>query len=191
VVYARGYGFRDLTKREPVDPNTIFRFGSVSKQFTAAALLMLQQDGKLSLAEPLATWFPRVTSASDVRLEDVLSQVSGYRDYYPLDYVDLEMSRPASEASIAKEYGRLPLTAEPRTRWEYSNTNYLFAGLVAERVSGSSLGTLLALRIFAPLGMTRTLYDEPYRPTVFTHGKRTAVLFATPAGKISELFLVF
>jgi len=163
IAYVRAYGVRDLASRAPVDTGTIFRFGSVSKQFTAAALLMLAREGKLSLDDPLAKWFPSVTSARDVRIADLLAQVSGYRDYYPLDYCDREMSLPATMAEIVREYGAFPLTANPRTRFEYSNTNYLFAGLVAERVSGEHLRELLERRIFRPLGMTHTFYDEPYR----------------------------
>jgi D-alanyl-D-alanine carboxypeptidase len=163
VVYAKGYGFKNLTTRAPVDPQSIFRYGSVTKEFTAAEMVLLQRDGKLSLSDPISRWLPAATDAADVRIVDLLNMVSGYRDYYPLDYVDLEMARPASMAAIAREYEAFPLTAPPRRRPEYSNTNYLFAGLIAERVTGQSIGDLLHDCLLVPAGMTLAFYDEPQR----------------------------
>jgi CubicO group peptidase (beta-lactamase class C family) len=163
IVYAKGYGFKNLTTRAPVDPQSIFRYGSVTKEFTAAEMVLLQRDGKLSLSDPISRWFPAATDASDVRIVDLLNMASGYRDYYPLDYVDLEMARPASMAAIAREYEAFPLTAPPRRRYEYSNTNYLFAGLIAERVTGRSIADLLRDRLLVPAGMTHAFYDEPQR----------------------------
>ncbi len=128
VVYAEGYGFKNLATRALVDPQSVFRYGSVTKEFTAAEMVLLQRARKLSLSDPVARWPPAATDAANVRIVDLLSMESGYRDYYPLDYVDLEMARPTSMPAIAREYGAFPLTAPPRTRVEYSNTNYLFAG---------------------------------------------------------------
>jgi D-alanyl-D-alanine carboxypeptidase len=85
--------------------------------------------------------------------------VSGYRDYYPLDYVDREMSRPTSAEHIMQEYATTPLDFDPGTRWSYSNTGYTILGRVLERVGGKSLGALLEERIFRPLGMNQTLYE--------------------------------
>jgi D-alanyl-D-alanine carboxypeptidase len=164
VVYATGYGFNNLATRAPVEPRSVFRYGSVTKEFTAAEMVLLQRSGKLSLSDPISRWLPAATDASDVRIVDLLSMVSGYRDYYPLDYVDLEMARPASMAAIAREYERFPLTAPPRRRYEYSNTNYLFAGLIAERVTGRSIGDLLSNDLLRLAGMTHAFYDEPWRP---------------------------
>jgi D-alanyl-D-alanine carboxypeptidase len=163
IVYLKGYGYKDLATHAPVDPRTIFRFGSVSKMFTACVLLQLQQEGKLSLEAPVSDWFPWAPRARDVRVVDLLSQVSGYEDYYPLDYVDSEMSRRTTVDAIAREYGSRPLTAPPRTRWEYSNTNYTLAGLIAQKVTGVKFDRLLQKRIFGPFGMTNTFFDEPMR----------------------------
>ncbi len=164
IVYARGYGFRNLAAKKPVDANTVFRWGSVSKQFVAGAALMLAGEAKLSLDDPVARWFPAFTGARTIALRDLLNQVSGYKDYYPLDYVDLEMSRPTTTSAVLDEYAKAPLTAPPRTRWEYSNTNYTIAGAIVQRASGERLSRYYAKHIFAPLGMTRSWYDEPYRP---------------------------
>jgi CubicO group peptidase (beta-lactamase class C family) len=163
IVYARGYGFRDLALHTPVDASTIFRFGSVSKQFAAVQTLMLVKAGRLSLSDPVATWYPNLTGAREIRLADILNQVTGYPDYYPLDYVDAEMSRPTSPDAIIREYATQALTAPPRSRWEYSNTNYTLVGRILERASGLPLGELYQRSIFGPLGMTRTFFDEPMR----------------------------
>jgi D-alanyl-D-alanine carboxypeptidase len=163
LVYARGYGFRDLASRAPVDTNTVFRWGSVSKQFAAVSVLMLAAQGKLALDDTISQWFPAFTSARSVTIRDLLNQVSGYRDYYPLDYVDREMSLPTTVDAILREYAEAPLTSPPRTRWEYSNTNFTLIGAIVERASRISLSTFYRERIFGPLEMTRTDYDDPYK----------------------------
>lgn len=163
VVYARGYGYRDLASHARVDANTVFRWGSVSKQFAAASVLMLAAEGKLSLDDTIARWFPQFTHARSIRFRDLLNQVSGYRDYYPLDYVDIEMSHPTTMAAILREYAEAPLDAPERTRREYSNTNFTLVGAIIERASGMSLAQFYRRHIFDPLQMTRTDYDEPWK----------------------------
>src|SRR5258705_11076833 len=92
IVFARGYGTADLATRRPVTASTMFAVGSVTKQFTCSALLMLQEEGKLSLSDPVSKYFPQLTRAADITLLDLGGHVSGYRDYYPLDYVNHEMA---------------------------------------------------------------------------------------------------
>lgn len=165
IVYAKGYGVRDLTSRVPVDVGTVFRFGSITKQLVAAAALSLAEQGRLSLSDALSKWFPRLPHGQDIRLDDLLGQTSGYRDYYPLDYVDIEMSQRRTVDQIIAEYAHFPLTAPPRTRWEYSNTNYTIAGAIIEKASGASLEAVLQRRVFTPAGMHDAFYDEPLRST--------------------------
>jgi D-alanyl-D-alanine carboxypeptidase len=164
IAYVKGYGYRDLARRLPVDTNTIFRFGSMTKQFVAGAALLLAQDGRLRLDTPIARWYPKATGARAIELEDLLALQAGYRDYYPLDYVDNEMAKRVATDAIVREYGEAPLTAPPRTRFEYSNTEYTMAGGIVAKVAHEPLQTLLETRIFAPLHMTRTAWDEPLRP---------------------------
>jgi CubicO group peptidase (beta-lactamase class C family) len=104
-----------------------------------------------------------VRDANENRIADLLHQVSGYRDYYPLDYVNIEMSHPITPNEIVRRYTAFPLTHPPRTQWEYSNTNYLLAGQILQRVSGMPWGEFLRQRIFRPLAMTHTFVDEPMR----------------------------
>ena len=161
IVFAQGYGSASLADRTPVTPQTAFAIGSVTKEFTCSAALLLAEAGKLSMQDPVSKYYPDLTRATDVTLLDLGNHVSGYRDYYPLDYVDREMSRPTMPDYVIHEYGKLPLDFEPGTRWSYSNTNFTILGRVVEKVSGESFGTFLFQRVFSPLGMAHTTYDPP------------------------------
>jgi CubicO group peptidase (beta-lactamase class C family) len=163
VELLKAYGNASLQPRVPVDTLTRFSIGSVTKEFVAALTLLLQEDGRLSVHDTLAKWYPNLTRAREITLLDLINHVSGYHDYYPLDYVDREMAVPTTAEHIMQEYATIPLDFDPGTRWSYSNTGYTILGRVLERVSGKSLGTLLEERIFRPLGMTQTTY-EPTRP---------------------------
>jgi D-alanyl-D-alanine carboxypeptidase len=159
VVFTRAYGTRNLETREPVTPQTMFAIGSVTKQFTCSALLMLNEQNKLSLGDRVAKYFPQLTRASDITLLDLGGHLSGYRDYYPLDFVDREMQQPATADEIITRYATRPLDFDPRSRYSYSNTGFLILGRVIEKVSGEPVRSYLEKRIFAPLQLTRTTYD--------------------------------
>jgi CubicO group peptidase (beta-lactamase class C family) len=163
VALQKAYGEASLQPRVPVDTLTRFSIGSVTKEFVAALTLLLQEDGTLSVHDTLAKWYPNLTRSREITLLDLINHVSGYHDYYPLDYVDREMARPTTADAIMKEYATIPLDFDPGTRWSYSNTGYTVLGRVLERVTGKPLGTLLEERIFRPLGMRQTMY-EPTAP---------------------------
>ena len=160
VVLARGYGYRSLDPRLPVTPTTMFGIGSVTKQFTCSAALLLQQDGKLSMSDKVAKYVPSATRANDITLLDLGQHVSGYRDYYPLDFVVPEMARPEPTDTVIARYASRPLDFEPRSRWSYSNTNFLILGKAIEQASGKDVATVFRERIFGPVGMTRTAFDR-------------------------------
>ena len=159
IVFARGYGTADLASGRPVTPQTMFGIGSVTKQFTCTALLMLAEQKKLSLRDPVAKYFPTLTRARDITLLDLGGHLSGYRDYYPLDYVNREMARPESADEIIRRYATRPLDFEPRSRYSYSNTGYLILGRVVEKVSGQPFASFLSAHIFAPLKLSHTAYE--------------------------------
>lgn len=187
VVLARGYGVRDLATRAPVDPRTMFAIGSVTKQFTCSALLMLGEQHKLSLMDPVAKYFPNLTRAKDITLLDLGGHLSGYRDYYPLDFVDQEMQKPETADQIINEYATRPLDFPPRTRWSYSNTGFLILGRVIEKVSGEPYGTFVSQRIFTPLKLDRTAYEParngPDMASGYTSFALSAPLPAAPEAK--------
>lgn len=160
VVLAKGYGFRSLDPKLPVTPSTMFGIGSVTKQFTCSAALLLQQEGKLSMNDKVAKYVPTATRANDITLLDLGQHVSGYRDYYPLDFVTREMAKPEPTDTIIARYATRPLDFEPGSRWSYSNTNFLILGKAVEQAAGEPIGTFLKQRIFNPIGMTRTSFDR-------------------------------
>lgn len=159
VVLANGYGKRSLEENQPVTADTLFAIGSVSKQFTCASVLLLAEEGKLSVKDPVAKYYPKLTRAKDITLLDLMNHVSGYPDYYPLDFVDRRMQRPIEEDELLRQYAGGPLDFEPRSKYSYSNTGYILLGRVVEKVSGEAFGEFLTRRIFKPLGMNHTLYQ--------------------------------
>jgi CubicO group peptidase (beta-lactamase class C family) len=130
-----------------------YSIGSVSKQFTSTAILMLVEQGKLSLDDTVAKFLPTLTRANEVTVRQLLSHTSGYQDYWPQDYVPPFMSRPITAAEILEMWARKPLDFDSGTKWQYSNTNYVIAGVIVEKVSGEPLLQFLQEHVFAPLKM--------------------------------------
>ncbi len=154
LVYAHAYGTANLETKAPATPQMRYSIGSISKQFTAAAVMMLVEEGKLSLDDKVVRWVPELTRASEVAIRELLSMTSGYQDYWPQDYVMPPMLQPVNAQDIINQWARKPLDFEPGTRWQYSNTNYVIAGLIVERAAGMPLLDFLRKRIFGPLQMT-------------------------------------
>ena len=159
VLLAKGFGRRSIESPVRVDDTTLFGIGSVTKQFTAAAALLLAEDGRLSLSDTVAKYYPGASRANDITILDLMNHVSGYPDYYPLDFVDRRMLKPIDPDDLIRQYAGAPLDFEPGTRWSYSNTGFVLLGRILEKASGQSLGSFLRQRIFEPLGMTDTAYE--------------------------------
>jgi len=155
IVYEKAYGSARVgTPAVAASPAMRYSIGSISKQFTSAALLLLVEEGKLSLDDRVARWFPELTRANEITIRQLLSMTSGYQDFWPQDYVMPGMLEDTTPAAIMKGWAQKPLDFEPGTRWQYSNTNYVIAGQIVERVSGQPLLAFLRARVFGPLGMT-------------------------------------
>jgi CubicO group peptidase (beta-lactamase class C family) len=158
LVYTRAYGFArlasDSTAAVAATPEMRYSIGSISKQFTAAAVLMLQEQGKLSLDDPVGKYIPGLTRGGEVTIREILSHTSGYQDYWPEDYVMTPMLQPETARQILDTWAKKPLDFDPGTQWQYSNTNFVIAGRIVEIVSGEPLFQFLTERIFSPLGMT-------------------------------------
>jgi D-alanyl-D-alanine carboxypeptidase len=159
VVMAKGYGKRLLEEGAPVVPETPFGVGSVTKQFTCACILLLAEDGKLSIDDRVAKYEPNLTSAGDITLHDLMTHLSGYPDFYPLDFVDRRLKRPILIETLLAEYAGARLDFEPGVRWSYSNTGYMVLGKVVATVSGKPFGQFLKERILDPLGMTHSAFE--------------------------------
>jgi CubicO group peptidase (beta-lactamase class C family) len=161
VVQAKGYGHTSVPggRREPITPQTRFAIGSVTKQFTCACILLLAEDGRLSVNDKVAQYYPGLTRAADITLLDLMNHTSGYRDYYPLDFVDHRMQRPIAPDDLLQQYAGAKLDFEPGANYSYSNTGYILLGRIVEKVSGESFGAFLARRILQPLGLTNTVFE--------------------------------
>jgi D-alanyl-D-alanine carboxypeptidase len=154
IVYTKAYGDARLDPRTPATPQMRYSIGSISKQFTAAAILLLQEQGKLSLDDSVAKYIPNLTRANEVTIRQLLSHTSGYQDYWPQDYVMPMMLQPVTSQKILDLWARKPLDFEPGTKWQYSNTNYVIAGVIIEKVARMPLLQFLQERVFTPLGIT-------------------------------------
>jgi D-alanyl-D-alanine carboxypeptidase len=163
VAYVKAYGRARLEPAMAARVEMQYSIGSISKQFTAALMLLLVQDGKLRLDDPVGKYLPELTRAQDVTIRQVLSMTSGYEDFWPEDYVMTSMMAPTNPQHILEVWGTKPLDFEPGTQWQYSNTNYVIAGRIAEMVGGRPLLEQLQARIFRPLGMTGVLNSDASR----------------------------
>jgi CubicO group peptidase (beta-lactamase class C family) len=157
LVYTHAYGKARLAAGTApavaATPEMRYSIGSISKQFTAAAILLLQEEGKLSLDDAVGKYVPGLTRGDEVTIRQILSHTSGYQDYWPEDYVMTTMNHPETARQIIDTWAKKPLDFEPGTQWQYSNTNFVIAGRIVEQVTGRPYMEFLTQHIFRPLGM--------------------------------------
>ena len=163
-VKAQGYGLANVEHNVPVTRDTIFQSGSVGKQFTAVAAMLLVEDGKLALTDPLTKFFPDAPEAwKRITVRHLLTHTSGLPDYTAgtIDY-----RKDYTEDQLQKFAYALTLEFEPGARWNYSNTGYMMLGIVIHKASGKFYGDVLKERVFAPLGMktARVISEEDIVP---------------------------
>jgi CubicO group peptidase (beta-lactamase class C family) len=185
VVFRAGYGMADLERRVPITPETVFESGSVAKQFTAASLMLLAQDGKLSLDDPLSKLLPELKNYSTpFTIRHVIHHTSGLREWRPLAYFngEAEGTRVIRNEDILR-YAALQrnLNFDPGSAYSYSNTGYNMSTILIERAlgDGQSFPAYTQARIFGPLGMTHTQWRDDFRRVVpgraLAYGKRDGV----------------
>jgi CubicO group peptidase (beta-lactamase class C family) len=176
IVFERAYGMANLEYDIPLKPDLIFEAGSVTKQFTAAAVMLLEQDGKLSLDDKVVKYIPELdASAKDITIRQMLTHTSGLRDWGSI--VNLAGWRRGSRLFtmphvldvISKQR---ELNFPPGTQWSYSNSGYNLAAILVERVSGKSFPEFTRERLFAPNNMTHSSWRDEYRRVV--KGRATA-----------------
>lgn len=185
IVYAKAYGWAQLEPKRPANAGMRYAVGSISKEFAAAALLMLQERGALSIDDPAGRYVAGLGPAAGVTIRSLLSHTSGVRDYWPQDYDPPEMLKPVSPHAIVARWADQPLDFPTGTAWQYSNTGYTVAGLIAEQVAHEPLFEFLKTRIFTPLGMM-SVYDfdsAPLPATDATGYTRYALGPPRPAAK--------
>ena len=157
IVYLQAYGMARIESHTAARPEMRYSIGSVSKQFTAMAILLLAEQGKLSIDDPVSRFLPSLTRAKEVTIRQLLSHTSGYQDYWPQDYVPPFMLKPVKAEEILDRWARKPLDFNPGTKWQYSNTNFVIAGLIVEKASGLPFFQFIQSKLFAPLGMKSVL----------------------------------
>ena len=157
MIHAKGFGLANVEHQVPATPETVYQSGSVGKQFTATLVMMLVEDGKISLDDPVRKYLPDAPTTWDgITIRRLLSHTSGLGDYPS----DLDLRRDYTEEQFLKMVFGTPLQFAPGDQWSYSNLGYLTLGVVIHRVSGKFYGDLLAERIFRPLGMATKIISE-------------------------------
>jgi D-alanyl-D-alanine carboxypeptidase len=157
IVYTHAFGLARVTPPLPADASMAYAIGSISKQFTATAILILQQQGKLSLQDPVSKFFPELTRSSDVKLINLLTHTSGYQDYAPQDYTIPAWKLPGDPLAVVHEFAGKPLDFEPGTQWQYSNTNFVLSALIVQKVSGEPFAKFLRDNVLQPAGLEDVL----------------------------------
>ena len=160
VVYTAAFGkarLADSGAAVDAKPEMHYAVGSISKQFTAACILLLAEDGKLTLDDPVSKWFAELTRASEVKVRNLLTHTSGYEDYAPQDYTIPAWTKPTRPIDVVREWAGKPLDFDPGTKWQYSNTNFVLAGLIVEKASGMPFWQFFEARVVKPLGLKEVL----------------------------------
>jgi CubicO group peptidase (beta-lactamase class C family) len=166
IVLTAAYGDARLDPPVKATPAMKYPIGSISKQFTAAAILLLEQEGKLTLNDPVSRWFPELTRANEVTLREILSHTSGYEDYAPQDYTIPLWVQPADPLKLVHLWAEKPLDFDPGTQWQYSNTNFVLAALIVQKASGMPYWQFLETRVLQPLGLTGAINLDTDRKAV-------------------------
>ena len=185
IVLSRAWGKPSDTLLQP-DANLPYQIASNSKQFLAALLLLLEDDGKIDLDDKVSKWLPELPDGNRITVRQLLSHTAGLQDFWPQDYSFAAMEQPVVPMDIVRRWGMKPLDYTPGTRWQYSNTGYVVAGLIAEKAGGAALWDQLEARIFKPLGIHPYAIDEtngPQFPQGYHRNALGPVRVAKPAAK--------
>jgi CubicO group peptidase (beta-lactamase class C family) len=164
VVFRKGYGKANLELGVPVEPDMVFRLGSITKQFTAVATLMLAEQGKLSLDDDITKFLPDYpTKGQRITIEHLLTHTSGIKSYTSLPEWLALWRKDLTVKEIIDLFKNQPMDFAPGERWSYSNSGYILLGAIIEKVSGQTYQEFVEKNIFAPLGMKHSYYDVTVR----------------------------
>jgi len=166
IVYSHAYGLRNREQRLPATVDTHYEIGSITKQFTAAAILQLQEEGKLRIDDKVATYLPDAPHAAEVTLRQLLSHTSGLPEYLDAMDADHMIGKPASFDQLMAHIAGKPLDFAPGSHWAYSNTGYAMLGRIIELLSHESFRHYVQNHLLDPAGMTQTFTvgDETHLP---------------------------
>lgn len=161
VLLRKGYGMADLELKIPIEPDMVFRLGSVTKQFTATAILMLEERGKLAVTDPITKFLPDYpTHGHEITIEHLLTHTSGIRSYTSMPEWQALWRKDFKLDELIDFFKNQPMDFAPGERWLYDNSGYILLGAVVEKASGQSYEQFLRNNIFDPLGMKHSYYDH-------------------------------
>ena len=181
IVLDKGYGFANLEWDIPNTPTTKFRLGSLTKQFTAASILLLEERGKLKVEDPVKKYMPDAPAAWDkITIFHVLTHTSGIPSFTGFPDFESREAQAMTPEKLVEWFRDKPLEFEPGTKWNYSNSGYVLLGYLIEKISGESYSEFVQQNIFTPLGMKDSGYDSnsaiiAHRAAGYTPGKSGAV----------------
>jgi CubicO group peptidase (beta-lactamase class C family) len=162
TIYRRATGLADLEFSIMLEPDMIFRIGSVTKQFTAAGILLLADRGNLTVDDDITKYLPDFdTGGRRITLEHLLTHTSGIVNYTDLPAWRASWGSDLTPPQIIDLFRHAPPTGAPGAAWRYSNSGYILLGAVIEKVTGQSYATFMRNQVFLPLGLTQTMYDDP------------------------------
>jgi CubicO group peptidase (beta-lactamase class C family) len=186
VIFSKGCGLASVELDVPNSPDTKFRIGSITKQFTAAAIMRLEERGKLSVNDPVCKYFSDCPPAwSEITIHHLLTHTSGLPNYTSLPSYRENMTLPITNESLLARFRDKPLDFKPGEKWSYSNSGYFILGIIIEKVSGETYEAFLQKNIFDPLRLKNTGYD---RPTYLLKNRATG--YSLQNGKqINSLYL--
>jgi CubicO group peptidase (beta-lactamase class C family) len=163
VLFSKGYGMADWDHHVPNAPQTEFRIGSLTKQFTAMAILLLQERGKLHVQDHICLYVPHCPTAwQPITIQHLLTHTSGIPNFTA--FSDFDFTQSYSPEQLIAHFIDKPLAFQPGTRYSYSNSGYVVLGYIIERVTGEPYALFLQHAIFTPLQMRNTGYDQNYPP---------------------------
>lgn len=161
VIYKKAFGMANLELNVPMQPDMVFRIGSITKQFTAVAILQLMEQGKLSLQDEITKFIPDYpTQAYKITIEHLLTHTSGIKSYTNVPEFQKNIRTDMKPDEVINSFKNLPMEFAPGTKWEYNNSGYFLLGYIIEKVSGMTYPEYLDKNFFKPLGMTNTLYGS-------------------------------
>ncbi len=164
VIYTRAFGLANLELNVPMQPDMVFRIGSITKQFTAIAILQLMEQGKLSLQDEITKFIPDYpTQAYKITVEHLLTHTSGIKSYTNVPGYIKNVRTDMTPEELINSFKNLPMEFAPGTKWNYNNSGYVLLGYIIEKVTGKTYADYIQENFFTPLGMTSTCYGSDTR----------------------------
>lgn len=159
----KGYGLADLERNVPIAPEMIFRIGSITKQYTAVAVLQLVKEGKVSLDDPLSKYVPGFPNAENVTVRHLLTHTSGIKSYTDVPSFMQHLREDMTPMQIVETVRNEPADFAPGAKWAYNNSGYIFLGIIIEKAGGMPYAEYMQKKLFAPLGLTHTFVGDETR----------------------------